>query len=120
MEPGCREYFRLLERSGSGQLLAEIIIPEALRERHYQGIARYLATGEGPILNQRIEVPALCADGTEIFIELSITAIPIDGPPLSRLMRATSRRASKVKPRSRQPRRKPNGLTSPKVSSFRA
>lgn len=65
-----------------GQQLGELIVPEALRERHYLGIARYLATGAGPMLDRRIEMPALRADGAEIVVELSITAIPTGGPPL--------------------------------------
>ncbi|MEO8268940.1 MAG: PAS domain S-box protein [Aureliella sp.] len=62
--------------------LAEFIIPLSLRERHYQGMAHYLATGEGPFLGKRIELRALRADGTEFPIELSITRIPTDGPAL--------------------------------------
>ncbi|MGH2522309.1 MAG: PAS domain-containing sensor histidine kinase [Anaerolineales bacterium] len=65
-----------------GQSMAELIIPPVLRERHYQGLARYLATGEGPVLNQRIEMSALRADGTEFPVELTITRIDRDGPPL--------------------------------------
>ena len=41
-----------------GQQLADIIIPPALRERHRQGFARYLATGEARVLGQRIEMTA--------------------------------------------------------------
>ncbi|MBB6048717.1 sensor domain-containing diguanylate cyclase/phosphohydrolase [Armatimonas rosea] len=58
-----------------GRNLAELIIPPALRESHRRGIAHFLQTGEGPALNQRIEVPALHADGTEFPIEL--TAVPV-------------------------------------------
>jgi len=43
---------------------------------------RYLSTGEGPVLGKRIEMPALRADGTEFPVELAITRIPTDGPPL--------------------------------------
>ncbi len=57
------------------------MIPNALREAHFKGLAHYLATGEGPVLGQRIEVPALRADGSEILVELAITRIPIAGPP---------------------------------------
>src|SRR5207253_3210175 len=34
-----------------GRKLADVIIPPAHREAHAKGLARYLATGEGPILN---------------------------------------------------------------------
>lgn len=65
-----------------GKELASLIIPPAYRERHRQGLARYLATGEGPVLNQRLELSALRADGSEFPVELTVTRIAADGPPL--------------------------------------
>ena len=64
-----------------GRQLADIIIPPALRERHRQGFARYLATGEARVLGKRIEMTAVRADGSEFPVELAITRIPLDGPP---------------------------------------
>lgn len=57
-----------------GRTLAETIIPERFRERHRQGIAHYLATGEGPILNRRIEIFALRRSGEEFPVELTVSA----------------------------------------------
>jgi PAS domain-containing protein len=37
------------------QLLADVIIPPALREQHRQGLVRYLASGEAAVLGKRIE-----------------------------------------------------------------
>ncbi len=65
-----------------GRELAELIIPPALRDRHRKGLEHYLATGEGPILDQRIEVTGLRADGSEFPAELAVTRIPSDGLPL--------------------------------------
>ena len=65
-----------------GKSLAELIIPPSLREKHRRGMAHYLATGEGPILGKRIEMPAMRADGTEFPIELSIMRIGQNEPPL--------------------------------------
>ena len=42
-----------------GRELADVIIPPAFRERHRQGFARYLATGEARVLGKRIEMTAL-------------------------------------------------------------
>jgi len=58
-----------------GHLLDETIIPEAYRDAHRRGIAHYLKTGEGAVLNQRIEITALRRDGTEFPIELAIVPI---------------------------------------------
>ena len=57
-----------------GRRLSDIIIPPELRASHEAGIAHYLATGEGPVLDKRIEVPALHRDGNAIAVELSVTA----------------------------------------------
>ena len=64
-----------------GRELAELIIPPAFRDAHRRGMAHYLATGEGPALNRRLELAALRADGTEFPVELSILPIETDGPP---------------------------------------
>lgn len=64
-----------------GKPMYELIVPERLRERHRQGLAHYLATGEGPILRKRIEMPALRKDGTEFPVELTVLPIQQDGSP---------------------------------------
>jgi PAS domain S-box-containing protein len=64
-----------------GKLLADLIIPPSFRESHQRGLARYLATGEAPVLGRRLEMTAVRADGSEFPVELAITRIPLDGPP---------------------------------------
>lgn len=56
------------------QRLSDLIIPPSVRAAHEQGLSHYLATGEGPVLDRRIEVTALRRDGSEMPVELSITA----------------------------------------------
>jgi two-component system cell cycle sensor histidine kinase/response regulator CckA len=65
-----------------GRELAELIVPPALRASHRRGLAHYLATGEGPVLGHRIEINALRRDGSEILVELAITAFQIEGEPV--------------------------------------
>jgi PAS domain S-box-containing protein len=65
-----------------GRSLAELIIPPALRDAHGAGLARYLATGEGPLIGKLIEVTAVRSDGSEIPVELAITAIRSDRAPI--------------------------------------
>jgi PAS domain S-box-containing protein len=62
-----------------GRDIAELIIPVALRERHYSAMARFLATGERTILNRRVELTGLRADGSEFPVELTVTKVPLDG-----------------------------------------
>jgi len=65
-----------------GQELATLVIPPRLREAHRTGLARYLATGKGNYLNQRIEVPAVRRDGSEFPAELTITEVAGESPAL--------------------------------------
>ena len=62
-----------------GQEMGELIIPPEMREKHHQGMQRYLDTGEGPVLGRRIEVEALRADRTRFPVELAVQATEIDG-----------------------------------------
>ncbi|HEX8076685.1 MAG TPA: PAS domain S-box protein [Chthoniobacterales bacterium] len=65
-----------------GQELASLIIPPELRERHRAGLRHYLETGEGPVLGKRLEVNALRADGSQILVELAITALRTGSDPV--------------------------------------
>ena len=62
-----------------GRELAEVIVPPSLREAHRQGLARYLATGESRILDRRIEVAAMRADGSEFPAEMTVTRTGLPG-----------------------------------------
>jgi len=64
-----------------GQVLGEIIVPPRLRESHRAGLERHLETGQARILGRRIELPALRKDGAEIVAELTVTRMPLAGPP---------------------------------------
>src|SRR3989475_5469231 len=69
--------FGWAEREVLGQRLADIIVPPAHREAHAAGLRRFLAAGEGPILNQRIELTALRRDGSEFPVELAVAPVRI-------------------------------------------
>jgi PAS domain S-box-containing protein len=55
-----------------GRSLAETIVPPAFREAHTEGLKRFLAGGDAPVLGRRIELVALRRDGREFPAELSI------------------------------------------------
>ena len=65
-----------------GREMAEFIIPPALRDAHRGGLARYLETGEGAVIGNRIEITGMRRDGSEFPVELTIVRAPLDGPPL--------------------------------------
>jgi PAS domain S-box-containing protein len=56
-----------------GRRLSETIIPPQHREAHDRGLQRFLATGEGPLLNKRVEITALHSTGREFPVELAIS-----------------------------------------------
>lgn len=55
-----------------GKRLTDTIIPPQYRAAHERGLAHYMSTGEGPILNRRIEITALHRDGREMPVELTV------------------------------------------------
>ena len=79
--PSAEQTFGHRRSDVLGWHLADVIIPPSLREKHREGFARYLATGDSKVLGRRLEMTALCDDGREIPVELTITRIPQDGPP---------------------------------------
>jgi PAS domain S-box-containing protein len=62
-----------------GRALEEVLVPPEQREAHRKGLARYLATGEGPLLNRRIELQALARSGRELSVEATILPLEIGG-----------------------------------------
>jgi two-component system CheB/CheR fusion protein len=80
--PAAERTFGYRRDQAVGQELASLIIPPGLRERHREGLRHYLETGEGPVLGHRLEVNALRADGSEILVELAITALRMGDEPI--------------------------------------
>ena len=60
-----------------GRRIADTIVPPSLRAGHMAGLKRFVETGEGPILNKRIEIEALHRDGHEFPVELTIAPVKI-------------------------------------------
>jgi PAS domain S-box-containing protein len=65
-----------------GKPLTEKIIPPSLREAHLKGMAALMKGGPAKLLGRRVEMPAMRADSTEFPIELTITRIDSEDPPL--------------------------------------
>lgn len=78
--PAAERIFGYAASEVLGKDMASIIIPERYREAHRRGLAHYLAAGEGPILGQRLELPALRRDGSEFPAELAIVPISTSPP----------------------------------------
>ena len=71
------------ERSEAlGRPVADLIVPPAYRDRHNAGFKRYLQTGQPTILGKRVEMTGMRKGGVEIPIELAITQVPRQEPPV--------------------------------------
>jgi PAS domain S-box-containing protein len=79
--PAAERCFGYRAGEVAGREMAELIVPPELRERHRRGLARYLAGEEPVLLDRRIELTGLRADGTTFPVELAITRIDVPGPP---------------------------------------
>jgi len=71
---GAEAIFGYGEAEAAGQNL-DLIIPEKLRARHWQGYRKVMATGQTRYGKELLAVPALRKDGTRISIEFSIVLI---------------------------------------------
>ncbi len=58
-----------------GRSLAEAIVPPQYQSAHVAGLQKFLQTGEGNVLNKRIEITALRRGGQEFPVELTISPI---------------------------------------------
>ncbi len=70
--PQAEVIFDYSQEEIMGQKLSETIIPHAFRGAHETGMGKYMETGEGPVLNQRIEISAIRKNGEEFPIELTV------------------------------------------------
>src|SRR5256885_1318812 len=80
--PAAERVFGFARSEAVGKELAELIIPSRMREQHRRGLAHFLKTGEGPVIGKRIEIAGVRKDGTEILVELAITALKTNSSPV--------------------------------------
>ncbi|HUG46014.1 MAG TPA: PAS domain S-box protein [Sphingomicrobium sp.] len=77
---GCAEHtFGWTRAEALDKSMGDLIVPPQHRAAHLAGIKRYLETGTGPVMDQRIEITALHRSGREFPIELSITEAQFGG-----------------------------------------
>src|SRR5262245_4590785 len=63
--PAAQNTFGYTQNEAVGHEMADLIIPPHLRERHRQGLAHAVRSGEDRIVGKRIEITAMRSDGTE-------------------------------------------------------
>jgi len=80
--PAAERSFGWATEEAVGRPLAELVVPADQRAAHTAGLARYLETGEGPMLGLRLELVAVNREGHEIPVEVTVTPVPLAGPPM--------------------------------------
>ncbi len=65
-----------------GELLADLIIPPELRGAHARAVRRYVETRTPTILNRRLELEGMRADGSRLPVELTVTRLGRREPPV--------------------------------------
>jgi PAS domain S-box-containing protein len=73
--PRAEDVFGWSRAEAVGRRMVDLIVPARYREAHNRGVTRYLATGEGPILNRPVELSALRRDGSEFPVALRVSAL---------------------------------------------
>ena len=69
--------YRLAE--ARGRRIAELIVPEHLREAHDRGFSAFLAGGGPKVLGRRVQTEGLRSDGTIVPVELTVMEIEVAG-----------------------------------------
>lgn len=77
--PAAERLFGRLRGEVLGERIADILVPEDLREAHVAGLDRYLETGVPRIMGQRVRTSALRKDGTTVPVELTVTEVRLEG-----------------------------------------
>jgi PAS domain S-box-containing protein len=93
--------FGWTSREAIGKRLTETLVPPSLRRRHYDAIIGYADRPTHPLLGQRLEMPAVRKDGTQITVELSIIEI---SAPNGRSFAASLRDITETRRREREVR----------------
>jgi PAS domain S-box-containing protein len=73
--PAAEQTFRYSRSAALGKPIADLIVPPALRQRHTEGLKRYLRSGQSTVLDKRIEIEGMRADGSTFPVELTITEV---------------------------------------------
>lgn len=79
--PAAEQMFGYVRDSILGRSMADLLVPPAHREAHRRGMERFLATGEAPFLNRRVELSAMRSNGQEFPVEIAITRLGQSDPP---------------------------------------
>jgi phosphoserine phosphatase RsbU/P len=82
LNPAAESVFGYRRDDAIGERLADLIIPPALRSAHQRSLREYVESGEASILNRRLELEGMRADGSTFPVELTVTRLGGSDPPV--------------------------------------
>jgi len=77
--PRAEEVFGWSREEALRRAVADLIIPARHQQSHRDGLARFLETGDGPVLSQRVQLSGRRRGGEEFPIEMTISAVAQEG-----------------------------------------
>jgi sigma-B regulation protein RsbU (phosphoserine phosphatase) len=75
--PEAERMFGWVRKEALGRLLADLIIPPEHRQAHRRGLERFLETGQGPLLDRRVQVTAQDRHQERFSVELAVSAVQV-------------------------------------------
>jgi len=81
LNPAAEATFGYTREQALGEALTKLIVPMPQRSRHHSALRRPGARGAQAMLGRRVELAARRADGSELLVELTLTALRTE-PPL--------------------------------------
>jgi len=114
--PAAEQTFGYRRADVIGQAIGDLIVPPSLRQRHTDGFAHYLRTGEAHVLGRRIEIEGMRSGGETFPVELTITEVRL---PERRLFTAHLRDLTAVRAAEAEIQRQREALhQSEKMAAF--
>jgi PAS domain S-box-containing protein len=80
--PAAERVLGYARHEALGRAIYELIIPTRPSDRHRQGLTRFFEDGQSRLLGRRVEMMAVNKQGEKFPVEVSITRIPVQYPPL--------------------------------------
>ncbi len=75
LNPAVEHTFGYRREEMLGRELAALVVPPSLRERHRRAVQRLAEGGSETIVDRRVELTAMRADGSEFPVELTVTRV---------------------------------------------
>ncbi|MBI2286304.1 MAG: PAS domain S-box protein [Nitrosomonadales bacterium] len=75
----AQQMFGYSHEEAVGQLMHHLLPPQRYRDDAVRGFAHFQESGEGPVVGKTTEIAALRRDGSEFPVELSISAVKLQG-----------------------------------------